>query len=242
MLISKTSYILLFFLCRSSDTTRHYNTSCYTREDIVSVSLKTGLGSYINLWNISASNTTLDKLSMLVAKDTKIDDFTGIIKIKLKDGQAIESNHVTDDFSVQGSGILYLPLKKDPILETLIAENITLHGHFVNSCLHGPTFGIAQWWKYPLELDANSEKEYIDDNPLYKVLNFVGYYHFGKLIGPAWKPAYSLESIPIGYYYSYFGNTPDAKNNRNQENRFFELRYLVYSHQHHNKDAFVIFN
>ena len=50
-------------------------------------------------------------------------------------------------------------------------------------------------------------EEYKEENVLYKKLNFVGTYNHGQLIGPSWKPAYSLDGVDIGYYY----RTEEAK-------------------------------
>ena len=118
-------------------------------------------------------------------------------------------------------------LEEDKLLLTNIAENITLHGEFVNGCLNGLVFGIAQWWKFPTELDSeNNDKEYIDDNPMYKVLNFVGQYKFGKLFGPIWKPVYSLDEVPIGYYYSYIPEDEGIVYKKHQTNQLLDLQQV----------------
>ena len=143
-----------------------------------------------------------------------------------EDGKAIESNNLDESFLVNGPGVLYLSLEDDELLLTNIAENITLHGEFVNGCLNGFVYGIAHWWKFPTELDSeNNDKEYIDDNPMYKVLNFVGQYKLGKLFGPIWKPVYSLDEVPVGYYYSIINDQEENLNVKETKNEMFSLRY-----------------
>ena len=192
------------------------------------MSVNLGLGHFKELWKSNTSKKRLDRLSLLFLNDNHTKSLIRIIKIKLFDGKAIESAFVTNNFSVNGPGIMYLTLENDPILLANKVENITLHGEFQNGCLHGVVYGIAQWWKYPLETDESKEKDYIDENPLYKVLNFVGHYRFGNLIGPIWKPAYSLDAVPIGFYYTYI--EPNLDNNEVRgRNQILDLRYITKS-------------
>ena len=183
------------------------------------------MGNYKEIWNLKAANNKLETLSKLLINVRDIQNSNPSIKLTLRDGKVIESDHVDDDFSVNGPGILYLRLEDDELLLTNIAENVTLHGQFVNGCLHGFVFGVAQWWKFPTELDSeDNDKEYIDDNPMYKVLNFVGQYKLGKLSGPIWKPVYSLDEVPIGYYYSDVIDNKERLSNENHTNEIFRLR------------------
>ena len=183
------------------------------------------MGHYKELWNSNTSKAKLHTLSLLFLNDNDTQISTHIIKMSLLDGKAIESAFVTNNFSVNGPGIMYLTLENDPILLSNVVENNTLHGGFQNGCLHGMVYGIAQWWKYPLEMDESKEKDYLDENPLYKVINFVGEYKFGNLVGPIWKPAYSLDAVPIGFYYTYIA--PPLDNNQELgRNQILDLRYI----------------
>ena len=207
------------------ETSISSNWTCINTEQIASISIKSDQGSYKELWNIKTAKNKLETLSMLFINVPDIPNSNPSIKLTLRDGKVIESNHVDDDFSVNGAGILYLRLEDDELLLTNIAENVTLHGQFVNGCLDGFVFGVAQWWKFPTELDSeDNEKEYIDDNPMYKVLNFVGQYKLGKLFGPIWKPVYSLDEVPIGYYYSDVSEYKYDTSNKDHTNEVFGLR------------------
>lgn len=201
--------------------------SCFNIENIAAVSVKNGQHSYRELWNSSTSQTKLKTLSALLLNKGELENSSPTLKLTLHDGKALESPNVADDFSVNGAGILFVNLEDDELLLTTIAENITLHGEFVNGCLNGLVFGIAQWWKFPTELDIdNTDKEYIDDNPMYKVLNFVGQYKFGKLFGPIWKPTYSLDTVPIGFYYSYIPENGETVSTEHQTNQIFDIKYV----------------
>ena len=199
---------------------------CFKKSSITSVSIKIHQGKFQEVWNAKTSKNELETLSKLLIDISCERNSTASIKLIMEDGKAIESNNLDDNFSINGPGVLYLSLEDDELLLTNIAENITLHGEFVNGCLNGFVYGIAQWWKFPTELDSeNNDKEYIDDNPMYKVLNFVGQYEFGKLFGPIWKPVYSLDEVPIGYYYSIINGEEANRNSKETKNEMFNLRY-----------------
>ena len=214
------------FFTRNEDTSTRPSRACFKKSSITSVSLKNHQGKFQEVWNAKTSKNELETLSKLLIDIERARSSTANMTLKLEDGKAIESNNVDDNFSVNGPGVLHLTLEDDELLLTNIAENITLHGEFVNGCLNGFVYGIAQWWKFPTELDSeNNDKEYIDDNPMYKVLNFVGQYEFGKLVGPIWKPVYSLDEVPIGYYFSNIDGSEENVNLKGTRNDLFSLRY-----------------
>ena len=215
-------YIEMIFVNRYLPTGPTNPRTCYSTDNVISVSVKTSLGNFTELWNSKFSKKDLTTLSAVLANQNEPTKISRIIRIMLMDGTKIDSKYMMDDFSVNGPAIVYLPLQKDPLLLTNIAENITLWGQMNNGCFNGQVFGIAQWWKYPLELDDT--KDYIDENPLYKVLNFIGYYNFGKLVGPIWKPVYSLDAVPIGYFYTYIKNERGAEEDIHYQNHVFQLR------------------
>ena len=176
------------------------------------------------MWDNKLDKYSLTSLQKLLSNAEKAHRNISSVKIFFEDGTSVESNSFSDDFLVRGYGILYLELKDDPILLTNISETLSLHGEFVNGCLHGPVFGTAQWWKYPMEAKTNEDGDYLDDNILYKELNFAGSYRYGRLKGPIWKPAYSLDAVPIGYYYTELLEESDIINVDSPTNQIFDIR------------------
>ena len=179
------------------------------------------------MWNKKRDKYSLAGLRKLLSNAEKTYRNISSVKISFEDGTSVESNDLSDDFLVQGYGILYVQLKDDPILLTNISETLSLHGEFVNGCLHGSVFGTAQWWKYPMEQKTNEDGYFLDDNPLYTELNFAGNYRYGKLKGPIWKPGYSLDAVPIGYYYTDALEESDIGNTNSSTNQIFDIRYNI---------------